>query len=115
MLRRRHHAQTKIAGETKRRQKANEVLRLGEHPAGSVHRSFENLVVKNQETKAKNQGPRKMDSAPVDIPSQSASFVNLCWLISRTVRQAGQMHKHVGKLLAAQRDILSPQATAAIE
>src|SRR5439155_6755708 len=32
-----------------------------------------------------------------------------------TVRQAGQMNKHVFKLLSAQRDILAPQAIAAIE
>jgi len=58
-----------------------------------------------------------MDGAPPDAPSQSGPppFVNLRWLISRTVRQAGQMNKHVHKLLSAQRDILSPQAIAAIE
>src|SRR2546423_11566028 len=41
--------------------------------------------------------------------------MNIRWFISRTVRQAGQMHKHVHKLLSAQRDILSPQAIAAME
>src|SRR6185369_14176814 len=58
-----------------------------------------------------------MDGAPPDAPSQSGPppFVNLRWLISSTVRQAGQMNKHVHKLLSAQRDILSPQAIAAIE
>lgn len=40
--------------------------------------------------------------------------MTLQWFFSRTVRQAGQLHKHVHKLLSAQRDILSPQAIGAI-
>ena len=39
----------------------------------------------------------------------------LHWLISRTVRQASGMRKHVHRLLAQQRDILSPQAIQQIE
>jgi signal peptidase I len=37
------------------------------------------------------------------------------WLISKTVRQAGAMRKHVHKLLQHQRDILSPKAIAEVE
>src|SRR5436309_2371622 len=40
--------------------------------------------------------------------------MTLQWLFSRTVRHAGQLHKHVHKLLSAQRDILSPPAITAI-
>src|SRR5437870_2281987 len=36
------------------------------------------------------------------------------WFLSRTVRQASAMRKHVQKLLEHQRDILSPQAMAAV-
>lgn len=36
------------------------------------------------------------------------------WFFSQTVRRAVAMRKHVGKLLAAQRDILSPQAIEAM-
>src|SRR2546429_6971086 len=36
------------------------------------------------------------------------------WFISKTVRQATAMRKHVQKLLNHQRDILSPQAVDAV-
>src|ERR1035441_4821310 len=38
----------------------------------------------------------------------------LQWFLSKTVRQAAAMRKHVQKLLNHQRDILSPQAIEAI-
>ena len=38
----------------------------------------------------------------------------LRWFISPTVRQAGALRNHVERLLAAQRDLLSPQALGAI-
>jgi signal peptidase I len=41
--------------------------------------------------------------------------MNWRWLISRTVRHAGQLRKQVWKLLNAQRDLLSPQAIKAVE
>jgi signal peptidase I len=41
--------------------------------------------------------------------------VLLRWFLSRTVRQAGAMRKHVQKLLNHQRDVLSPQAIEAIQ
>ena len=37
------------------------------------------------------------------------------WFASRTVRLAGDMSKHVRKILDAQRDLLSPQAANAVE
>ena len=44
MLRRRHHPQTQIAGETKRRKKTDEKHREDQHPAGSVHRGAESAM-----------------------------------------------------------------------
>jgi len=45
--------------------------------------------------------------------------MNLNWFLSRTVRHATHMRKHVWKLLCSQRDLLTPQAiekvTAAVE
>jgi signal peptidase I len=41
--------------------------------------------------------------------------MKLRWFLSATVRQATDLCKHVQKLLNAQRDILSPQALAAIQ
>ena len=38
----------------------------------------------------------------------------LQWFLSKTVRQAVAMRKHVHRILSAQRDILSPQAAAAV-
>ena len=37
------------------------------------------------------------------------------WLFSKTVREAGAVHKHYRRLLTAQRDILSPQAVGAVQ
>jgi signal peptidase I len=39
----------------------------------------------------------------------------LQWFLSKTVRQATAMRKHVQKLLNHQRDILSPQAVEAVQ
>lgn len=39
----------------------------------------------------------------------------LKWLFSSTVRDAGQMRKHVHKILSAQSDLLSEQAVAAVQ
>ena len=41
--------------------------------------------------------------------------MNLNWFLSRTVRHAVHMRKHVWKILSAQRDLLSPQAIAAVD
>ena len=39
----------------------------------------------------------------------------LRWFLSKTVREATTVHKHYRRLLAAQRDILSPQAVAPVQ
>jgi signal peptidase I len=41
--------------------------------------------------------------------------MNIHWFLSRTVRHAGHLRKHVGKYLSAQRDILPPANVAHIE
>jgi signal peptidase I len=41
--------------------------------------------------------------------------MNLNWFLSRTVRHASHMRKHVWKILSAQRDLLSPQAISAVK
>jgi signal peptidase I len=41
--------------------------------------------------------------------------MNLRWFVSRTVRHACDLRKHVRKILNAQRDLLSPQAVTAVE
>ena len=40
--------------------------------------------------------------------------MNLNWFLSRNVRHATHMRKHVWKILSAQRDLLSPQAVEAV-
>jgi len=40
--------------------------------------------------------------------------MSLNWFLSRTVRHATHMRKHVGKLVSAQRDLLTPQAINAV-
>src|ERR1035438_7228795 len=39
----------------------------------------------------------------------------LRWFLSKTVREATTVHKHYRRLLAAQRDLLSPQAIAPVQ
>src|SRR5450755_4205219 len=39
----------------------------------------------------------------------------LRWFLSKTVREAMTVHKHYRRLLAAQRDLLSPQAVGAVQ
>ncbi len=41
--------------------------------------------------------------------------MNLRWFISKTVREAGAMRKHVHRLVCAQRDLLSPQAISGVQ
>ncbi len=74
--------------------------------------------MKNQDTTVRKEKPGKPESTASTGPAESSSpppFINWRWFASRTVRQAGQMHKHVEKLVSAQRDILSPKAIAAME
>jgi signal peptidase I len=72
--------------------------------------------MKNQQTK--NAEPRKTDPAPPSAPAGEPGprpWMALSWFFSRTLRHAGQMRKHVGKILSAQRDLLAPQAIAGVE
>src|SRR5260221_2751551 len=77
--------------------------------------------MKNPDTpvrKEKPANPKKRPPKAPAVPPAPGSpppFINWRWFTSRTVRQAGQMRKHVEKLVSAQRDILSPKALAAME
>src|SRR5262249_39337221 len=74
------HAQTQTLGKTKGRQETHEILRLGQHPSGSVYRGAEGITM------------------------------NLPWLFSRKVRHADHIRKHVRKIVDGQRDLLSADA-----
>src|SRR5262249_10290041 len=62
----------------------------GQHSAGGVHRGAQGLI-------------------------GFINAMNFKWLASGTARQANDMHKHVRRLLAAQRDLLAPAAIAGME
>jgi signal peptidase I len=66
----------------------------------------------NRESKT-SQSPAPSPTPP-GMP-QSSLPVWFRWFLSKTVRQATAMRKHVKKLLDHQRDILSPQAVEAVE
>lgn len=73
-------------------------------------------------SKIENRDPKPGPSSspapnPEPTPDASASSGAMLvrWLFSSTVRHATAMRKHVLKLLNHQRDILSPQAIAAVE
>src|SRR5437899_5552477 len=53
-------------------------------------------------------------SDPAPPPAAGRSGLNLRWFISKTVRHAGAMRKHVHRILCAQRDLLSPQAVQSV-
>lgn len=68
----------------------------------------------NRESKPPgNQPPAPAPSAP-DTPRSSLPLI-LRWFLSKTVRQATAMRKHVQKLLNHQRDILTPQAIEGVQ
>src|SRR5260221_12366702 len=77
--------------------------------------------MKTPDTTARKEKPANPEipapTAPAVLPAPGSPppFINWRWFSSRTVRQAGQMRKHVEKLVSAQRDILSPKALAAME
>jgi signal peptidase I len=71
-----------------------------------------------QRAKVEEQGaPAKaVDIAPAAIPASGSRLRATCnWFLSKTVRHAGAMRKHVQKILNHQRDVLSPQAIAAVQ
>ena len=69
-----------------------------------------------------NKNPSQTQGAPLVTEANRASqsgkssrrFFNPNWFLSRTVRHATHMRKHVRKILSAQRDVLSPQAIDAV-
>jgi signal peptidase I len=76
----------------------------------------------NRESKLRASPPPTAGASPPPAPapstaraSQSSTPVLLRWFLSKTVRQATAMRKHVQKLLNHQRDILAPQAIEAVQ
>ncbi|MGH7969056.1 MAG: signal peptidase I [Limisphaerales bacterium] len=70
----------------------------------------------NREPKAQEAQPSAPSpGANAPAPSPASSPLALRWFLSRIVRHAIAMRKHVRKLLNHQRDILSPQAIQTIE
>jgi len=71
---------------------------------------------KPQTTNNKGRQSAKPEATQVSdavvIPSRSAFSPR--WFISKTVRHAAAMRKHVWRMLCAQRDILSPQAAQTV-
>lgn len=68
-----------------------------------------------------NRNPSQTQGAPVPRSNRpphsrgsSRRFFNPNWFLSRTVRHATHMRKHVWKILSAQRDLLSPVAIDAV-
>src|SRR5260370_31684760 len=74
----------------------------------------ENRTSKGQGTKP---SPRPSSPAAAAAPGPPASSLSLLlrWFTSGTYRHATAMRKHVQKLLNHQRDILPPQAVAALQ
>src|SRR5262249_24655811 len=127
MLWRRHHAQTQTPRETEGRQEADESLRVSEHPAGSFYpspKSLSNFAMPKTNNRVSEKQPAKTAAARANNPAPPISTAQpqpstfswlLPWLLSRTVRHATAMRKHVHKLLNHQRDILAQPAIQAIE
>lgn len=68
-----------------------------------------------QRTKAEGQAqPKTSEPVPVSPPAGNRLRATSNWFFSKTVRNACAMRKHVQKILDHQRDILSPQAVAAV-
>jgi len=69
----------------------------------------ENKVSKPRESAPTASGASAADAAPSSLP------VMLRWFLSKRIRHATAMRKHVQKILNHQRDILAPQAIEAVE
>jgi signal peptidase I len=68
----------------------------------------------NRETKPQAPPPTAPAPAAPDAPRSSMPFI-LRWFLSKTLRQATAMRKHVLKILNHQRDILAPQAIEGVQ
>src|ERR1035437_2211832 len=72
-------------------------------------------MAKPANRKSKTPGDPSPAPAPASADAPRSSLpAFLQWFLSKTVRQATAMRKHVQKLLNHQRDILSPQAVEAV-
>ncbi len=77
----------------------------------------------NRDTKKQGNKPAPAAASPPPPPAPAegletrppTSSIIWRWFASRTARQANAMRRHVEKLLNHQRDILSPQAIAALQ
>ena len=70
-----------------------------------------------QRAKVEEREPAKpIDAVSAAVPPSGNRLRATCnWFLSKSVRHAGAMRKHVQKILNHQRDILSPQAITAVE
>jgi signal peptidase I len=66
-------------------------------------------------TDEQNTGTPADISAPASSPPANRFRATCNWFLSKTVRHASAMRKHVQKILDHQRDILSPQSVAAVQ
>jgi signal peptidase I len=73
-------------------------------------------MAKVENRASKSQASTPLAPAPSSPEAPHSSLpVSLRWFLSKTVRQAAAMRKHVLKILNHQRDILSPQALEAVQ
>src|SRR4051794_11543963 len=119
MLRWRYHPQTQAAREAKRRKEKNEIIRLGQNPAGNLHRGAESMSKNRPQTASsdeqKKTPPPPAPTGPPPAPTTPSGSTGLFGsFFSGTFRQAKTMRKHVYKLLNHQRDILPLQDLAAM-
>lgn len=62
-----------------------------------------------------NADAKPTEATACNAPPKCLGVRILYWFVSRTFRHARQMCKHVRRILSAQRDLLSPNAIAAVE
>jgi signal peptidase I len=68
----------------------------------------------SKNVKANGQNRDASAESATNNCASAAAPLPLRWLLSKTVRHAAAMRKHVHRILCAQRDILSPQAVQAV-
>ncbi len=68
----------------------------------------------DRDPKGGKQGPGSDPAVAAGVSGARRSTLNFRWFISKTVRHAAAMRKHVHRILCAQRDLLSPQAVQAV-
>ncbi len=85
----------------------------GENPKSEIRNPKEGRNPKSEGRDSKLAPKSGLDLAGAPRLSTAARMVR--WVLSKTVRQASAMRKHVQKLLNHQRDILSPEAVTALQ